>query len=90
MLYKARINAAFNKIAYDKSGSVGIGHDDQAALFGKSSQKLLLFLVVEHAKAARFDYHGIDDLRERVFIISALDDNDLGHLMHALHLPQCA
>ena len=90
MFYKTRVNAAFHKIAYDKPCSVGICHDDQSSLFGKSSQKLLLFFIVEHSKAARFDYHGIDDLRERVFIVSALDNDYLGHLMHALHLPQYA
>ena len=62
MLEVLGVNAAFYEIAYDKSRSVGVGKDYHATLFGKCAQKLLLFLVVKHAEAARFDDDGIDDL----------------------------
>ena len=42
------------------------------------------FPVVEHAETRRLDYHGVEDLREGVLVIAALDDDDFLYRYHAL------
>ena len=71
---------ALDAVADHESRAVGVGEEDDAPLLGELSQKGLLFLVVEHGEAAELHDDRVHDLRERVFVVPPLDDDDFLYL----------
>ena len=64
-------------IADDKARTVRVGQQYHAPLFRQTAEIGQLLLVVEHAEALGGQDHGVHHLRQGVFVIAALHDDDL-------------
>ena len=73
---------AFQVIADYKTGSVAVCQNDQPLFLRQPAQKGQLFLIIEHAESAQSNNGGIHDLREGVFIIPSLYNNNFFDLSH--------
>ncbi len=70
-------------VADEKARAVAVGEDDEPTRVGKFFQEGELFTVGEDAEAGRFDDNGVDGCEYGIFIVPALDDDDLKDAQHA-------
>ena len=75
--HAARRDGSLETVADHKARAVGIGEENDAARLGETAQQRRFLAVVEDAEAAQLQNGGVHHLQKRIFVVAALDHDDL-------------